>query len=137
MFYATGADGGVAPFVGDAGAEGVLASAAKSTGTPQVPPEQVLGQGVSAEFWINGALTGRWSTLHEPIASEPQLAELRVVCQDTVPHDTHRLDENQGNDDRQSGAMRPDLAGANLVAICHPSSASGHDFSSNECVAKQ
>ncbi|MBO3188453.1 ABC transporter substrate-binding protein, partial [Dermatophilus congolensis] len=90
--------------------------------------EMVLTRGAESEHWLAPEPTTPWKSLNDPISKDARIANLPPVKKANVWTFTKRINEGGGNDYWQSGAVRPDLVLADLIAILHPELMPSHQF---------
>jgi iron complex transport system substrate-binding protein len=114
----------VGRILADAGAD-YLWAADTTRGSLSLDVEAVLGRASGADFWINA---GDWKDLADARKQDPRNAlfkawkDARVYTNDAIRC------EAGGRDFYETGAARPDLLLADLIAILHPELLPGHSL---------
>lgn len=100
----------------------------KNTGSTQAIPldlESVYAKAVEADIWIN---PGAAINLEELFQFDERFSALPVLQKGNVYNNNERLTTGGGNDYWESGAVRPDLLLADLIAVFHPDLMTDHQY---------
>jgi iron complex transport system substrate-binding protein len=106
----------VGRLLADAGAD-YLWAADTTRGSLNLDVEAVLGRAAGADFWINA---GEWKDLADARAKDPRNALFKAWKDGRVYVNDALRCESGGRDFYETGAARPDLVLADLIAILHP-----------------
>ncbi len=87
--------------------------------------ESVYARAVGADIWIN---PGAARFLKELREFDERFRDLPVLQKGQVFNSNERLTDAGGNDYWESGAVRPDLVLADLMAVFHPDVLTDHQF---------
>lgn len=91
----------------------------------QLDLETVLARGGSAPVWLT---TQDWTARADALAADPRYGELAAMRDGRVWAANLAIGPGGGNDFYERGVTRPDLVLADLVAILHPDTLPGHEF---------
>jgi iron complex transport system substrate-binding protein len=119
-----GGDGYMAQLLEDAGAH-YLWEERGGTESMVLDPEAVFARAGRAEFWLHQY---GWDSLKEIARAEPYLTQLPAFKQHRVLNNDRRVTAAGANDFYESGALRPDLVLADLIAIFHPNMLPEHEL---------
>ena len=123
-WYMAGGNSYAARLIEDAG--GIfLWSDNQSTEAIPLDLESVYARAVEADIWINPGAAGFLKELKE---FDERFRELPVLQKGQVFNNNERLTDAGGNDYWESGAVRPDLVLADLMAVLHPDLLPVHRF---------
>lgn len=114
----------VGRLLADAGAD-YLWAADTTRGSLNLDVEAVLGRAAGADFWINA---GEWKDLADARAKDPRNALFKAWKDGRVYVNDGNRCESGGRDFYETGAARPDLVLADLIAILHPELLPGHSL---------
>jgi iron complex transport system substrate-binding protein len=114
----------VGRLLADAGAD-YLWAADTTRGSLSLDVEAVLGRAAGADFWINA---GEWKDLADARAKDPRNALFKAWKDGHVYVNDAIRCESGGRDFYETGAARPDLILADLIAILHPELLPGHSL---------
>lgn len=117
-------DSYVAQLLRDAGGD-YLWSDTAGTGSIPLDFEAVLARASDADYWLN---TGMWMSIEDALAEDPRYAEFAPLTNGRTYNNNARLTPAGGNDYFETGAARPDLILADLIAILHPELLPNHDL---------
>jgi iron complex transport system substrate-binding protein len=121
VWWAPGGRSYVARLLSDAGAD--YAWAGDTTrGSLNLDLEAVLAKAGDAEIWLNAD----WKDLAEARARDPRFALFRAFREGRVWNNDRAECAGGGRDFYETGAARPDLVLADLIAILHPELLPGH-----------
>lgn len=123
-WYVSGGKSYVAALLADAGAAYVFADDTGS-GTLPLAFEKVFDKAANAEFWVNLGFETNLKTLAD---SDPRFADFAAYKSGKVWNYDLRTNKDGSNDYFESGASRPDLVLADLLAIFHPNALPDHQF---------
>jgi iron complex transport system substrate-binding protein len=112
----------VGRLLADAGAEYPWASDT-TRGSLSLDVEAVLGRDGDAEVWLDA---GDWKDLADAKAKDPRIALFRAWKDGRVYASDGVVCGDGGRDFYETGAARPDLVLADLIAILHPELMPGH-----------
>jgi iron complex transport system substrate-binding protein len=124
-WYVPGGRSFMASIIHDAGGD-YLWSNDPSTGTLPLKREAVLERARNAEVWLLYMSSVR--SLQEVVKIDDRNALFAPTRTGRVYNNDARLSPGGGNDYWESGAHRPDLVLADLIAVLHPEAAPGHSF---------
>ena len=108
----------------DAGADYLWADT-PGTGANPLAFEEVFDAAKEANFWLNVGFAGDLASL---LMMDERYADFDAFAEGKVYNYNKRVNANGGMDYFESGAARPDLVLADLVAIFHPGLLPEHDF---------
>ncbi len=114
----------VAQLLRDAGGD-YLWSDTAGTGSIPLDFEAVLARASDADYWLN---TGMWMSIEDARAEDPRYTEFAPLTTGRTYNNNARLTPEGGNDYFETGAARPDLILADMIAILHPDLLPNHDL---------
>lgn len=123
-WYASGGDSYMARLIEDAGGEYVWADS-NSTGGVAFSFESVLDVAQNADVWINPNF---WLTLADGVAEDERYGDFAAFQSGEVYNNNARVTAMGANDATETGALRPDLLLADLVAILQPDLLPDHEL---------
>jgi iron complex transport system substrate-binding protein len=95
----------------------------KSTATKNVSLSTVLKRSRSAKVWITAS---NWTTKKDVKKADSRLTKFKAYKSGQVWAPSKQVNSSGGNNYYEEGALRPDLAVKDLIAILHPDSEPGH-----------
>ena len=123
-WYVPGGESYAAILLRDAGADYLWADT-PGTGANPLAFEEVFDAAKEANFWLNVGFAGDLASL---LMMDERYADFDAFAEGKVYNYNKRVNANGGMDYFESGAARPDLVLADLVAIFHPGLLPEHDF---------
>ena len=115
-WFVPGGNSLFAALISDAGGEYLFSN---NTGRENFPVdmETVFSKATEADFWIN---TGTALSIEDIKKTDPRLAGLRPMVNNSVYNNNLRLNKDGGNDFWESGIINPHLILRDLINIMHP-----------------
>lgn len=123
-WYLAGGASYFAQLLKDAGARYLWADD-DSTGSLFLDFETVFETAADADYWLN---PGLWTNLDEGLATDERFGEFAAFQAGNVYNNNARVNVMGFSDYFESGAMRPDIVLADLIAIFHPDLVPEHEL---------
>jgi iron complex transport system substrate-binding protein len=122
VWYVPGGMSWPAILIRDAGGDYLLDTTDRTWSAP-VDFETIAAIAAKADFWLN---PGVWKTLDDGVLQDPRYRSFRPFREGNVYNNNARTTPAGGSDFHESGALRPDLILADLIAILHPNLLPAH-----------
>lgn len=123
-WYAAGGRSYIAQLIDDAGGDYVWADD-EATGALPLSFEAAFDRAQNADIWLNPNF---WFTLEEGLAEDERYGDFNAFANGQVYNSNAQVTPTGGNNSGELGAMRPDIALADLIAIFHPELLPDHEL---------